>query len=261
MRALAAHAGGLANHDIAALSRFATATARTANVGEQACAYADLVSSTSHTLEIMMKPLTVLVGAMILASTSIAATAAPAEVTPDGLHRVDSSVLKLAWKRPGVDFKRYSKVMLVADGITFKEVTSRSRYDNAYPVPDEQRKKLNDMMLKVFTKELGKLKNYTLTDKGGPDVLIVRGAMLDVVSHIPPQPIGRGAIIQRDIGEATLVVELQDSMTGQFLARGADRRMASSVYPRKSNPVTNAADLELVAQGWARELRKRLDEL
>jgi hypothetical protein len=207
----------------------------------------------------MMKHLTVIVGAMILASTSLAVSAAPAEVTPDGLHRVDSSVLKLAWKRPGVDFKRYSKIMLVADGMTFKEVNRRS--DNAYPVSDKQREKLNAMMLKVFTKELGKLKHYTLTDTAGPDVLVVRGAMLDVVSHIPPEPIGRGAIIQRDIGEATLVVELQDSMTGQFLARGADRRMAASQLPRRSNPVTNAADLEQVAQSWARELRMRLDEL
>src|SRR5262245_8084985 len=55
-----------------------------------------LISSVNtHTLEIMMKSLTVLVGAIILGATSVAASAAPAEVTPDGLHRVDSSVLKL----------------------------------------------------------------------------------------------------------------------------------------------------------------------
>jgi len=206
-----------------------------------------------------MKPLVTLIGAMMIASASIASAAEPAEVTPDGLHRVDSSVLKLAWKKPGVDFKRYKKIMLVADGITFKPVTHRS--DSGYPISDEQKEKLSKMMLDVFTKELGKLRNYTLVDKPGSDVLVVRGAMLDVVSRIPPERVGRSATFLRDIGEATLVVELQDSMTGEFLARGADRRAAASAFPRKSSSVSNTADLQQVAQQWASELRRRLDEL
>jgi len=204
-------------------------------------------------------------GAMLL-SASMAAAAAhgrvvgqPAEVTPDGLHRVQSPVLALAWFKPGVDFKRYTKVMLAADGVTFKGAIRRS--NGEYPVPLAKQEQFSKMLLEVFTDELVKLNRFTVVTEPGPDVLIVRGAVLEVVSHIAPEQPGRSTTIQKSIGEATLVVELQDSESREFLARGIDRRTAASSLPRKSDAVSNSAELRHVARQWASELRQRLDEL
>lgn len=206
-----------------------------------------------------------LAGALLTLS-SMTALAAPsslvdnrADVTADGLRRVDSDVLPLAWKRPGVDFKRYKKVMFVPDGMTFKGRISDS--NDEFAIPFERRKMLNKMMLDVFTDELGKLQRYTLVDKAGKDVLVVRGAMLDIVSHVAPAPVtGNDEKIATAIGEATLVVELQDSMTGEFLARGMDRRAAFSATIRNSDG-DNAAELRKAARQWASELRRRLEAL
>src|SRR5262249_45057094 len=95
-----------------------------------------------------------------------------ADVTPDGLHRVESTALPLAWKRPGVDFKRYTKVMFVPDGMTFKGRISDS--NDEFAIPYERQRMLNEMMLEVFAEELGKLKRYTLVDRAGKDVLLTQ---------------------------------------------------------------------------------------
>lgn len=181
------------------------------------------------------------------------------EVTRDGLHRVKDPVLAIAWQKPGVDFKQYTRVWVTPAGMTFKGRTKKS--DNEYALSEEQQEVFRKTLVAAFNEELGKLKRYTMTNQPGPGVLQIRGAVLDVVSHTPPEPMGRGAIITKEIGEATLVVELIDSQTGEVLARGADRRIARSNVPRKANSVSNKFELRMAAREWAGELRRRLDEL
>jgi hypothetical protein len=207
-----------------------------------------------------------IIAAALLTFTSMTAPAAPSpladarsEVTPDGLHRVSSTVLPLAWMKPGVDFKRYTKILFVPDGMTFKGRISDS--SGEFPISFERQQMLSKMILEVFTEELGKLRRYTLVDRAGKDVLVVRGAMLDIVSHVAPTPAtGDDEKVETSIGEATLVVELQDSMTGEFLSRGLDRRYAPAASQRASHE-DNAAQLRKAVHQWASELRQRLEEL
>jgi hypothetical protein len=181
------------------------------------------------------------------------------EVTPDGLHRVDDPVLGIAWMKPGVDFKQYTKVWITPAGMTFKGRTDK--HHNEYALDEHQQDAFRKTMVKVFNEELAKSTRYTLTDAPGDGVLQVRGAILDVVSHSPPEPMGRGAVLTKELGEATLVVELVDSRTGEVLARGADRRIATSPWVRKSNKTNNLFELRSAARQWAGELRRRLDDL
>jgi hypothetical protein len=210
------------------------------------------------------------VGAMLVSTTLVTSLASASdssdnikgrytEVTPDGLHRVDDPVIGIAWMKPGVDFTRYTKIWITPAGMTFKGRTSKHR--DEYELNADQQVAFRKTMVKVFNEELGKSRRYTLTDAPGKDVLQVRGAILDVVSHSPPEPMGRGAVLTKQIGEATLVVELVDSRTGEILARGADRRIATSPWVRKSNKTNNLFELRSAARQWAGELRRRLDDL
>ncbi len=64
----------------------------------------------------------------------------------------------------------------------------------------------------------------SVADEAVPDVLLIRGALLDVVSYVPPDNIsGRGSVFLSSVGEATLVIELRDSITNAILARAIDR--------------------------------------
>jgi hypothetical protein len=86
---------------------------------------------------------------------------------------------------------------------------------------------------------------------------------LDVVSFVPPESVGRSDIYLARIAEATLVLEIRDSITEAIMVRAVDRRAAeqgkgSVVTP--SNRVTNATEVRRLARTWARMLRERLDD-
>jgi hypothetical protein len=205
-----------------------------------------------------------LIGAL-LTIASVTVLAAPsalregrAEVTADGLRSVPASAGSVAWMKPGADFKRYRKILFVADGMTFKGRLDRA--SSEFPLAPERKQALQKMLRDTFTEELGKLERFSLVDRRGKDVLVVRGAILDVVSHVGLQSAVAGAAAQgpHAMGEARLVFELQDSMTGEFLARGIDTREVLTWLPNGPDP---AAELRLAAREWARELGQRLDRL
>jgi hypothetical protein len=57
-------------------------------------------------------------------------------------------------------------------------------------------------------------------------VLLVRGALLDVVPNVPPDTVGRSRIFLDRVGEATLVLEVKNSQSKQIYVRTIDRRAA-----------------------------------
>ena len=126
------------------------------------------------------------------------------------------------------------------------------------------KKRLRKVVAEAFLDELGKSEKYTLVNESGADVLVVRGALLDVVSYVPPDPVGgRSTVYLSSVGEATLVLEIRDSITNAILVRVVDRRAAEQMggsLGMESNRVTNTAEVKRVARRWASLLRTRLDE-
>jgi hypothetical protein len=196
-------------------------------------------------------------------------TSAEAEMTFDGLFPVRDSRADQAWARPDVDLTQYSKVMLQSVGIEYRPggesgrtLSSRSS-GGPYEVTEEQKDRFEAIMRETFLDELGKSEHFTIVSEPGPDVLLVRGGLLDVVSYVPPDPVGvRSDIYLSRVGEATIVIELRDSITEAILARAVDRRAAEQMSGalQTSNRVTNATEVRRMARTWARLLRERLDD-
>ncbi len=200
-------------------------------------------------------------------STPTIDTSPNAEVTFDGLHEVKGSTASKAWARPGLDLTGYTKILLQGAGIEYRPggesgrtAMARSR-GGPYEVTEEQKERLQQIVTEAFLDELSKSTHFTIVEESGPDVLLIRGALLDVVSYVPPEPIGRTDIYLSRLGEATLVLEIRDSITEAILARAADRRALENVSGRlvKSNRVTNQAEARFLAQDWASLLRRRLE--
>ena len=95
----------------------------------------------------------------------------------------------------------------------------------------------------------------------GPEVLLIRGGLLDVVSRVPPETIGRSSIWIDSVGEATLVLEVRSSESNSIYARAVDRRAASSAMMRESNRVTNRAEVRRLGRRWGSLIREALDTL
>ncbi len=219
-------------------------------------------------------------GAVILCFAALAlgacATPAPtmdmsedAELTFDGLRPILNSRAAKAWAKPGLDLTVYTKIKLQSTGIEYRPggesgrtMSSRSQ-GGPFEMSEDQKARFQSIAVEVALEELGKSERFTLTDEVGPDVLIVRVALLDVVSFVPPQTAGRSEVFLSSVGEATLVLELRDSITDAILARAMDRRAAEdrTGSMTRSNSVTNRTEVKRLIRRWMSNLIERLDEL
>ncbi len=193
-------------------------------------------------------------------------TGPDAEISFDGLHRVDRSVMDMAWAKPTLDLTLYSKLLLVSGGFAYREVEEPSRYDRSateFPISEENRVRLRETVGEIWTEEFQDLENWEIVNQPGRDVLILGGARIDNVSAVPPpnRNIGRGDVYLSQVGQATLVLELRDSMSGEILARSVDRRAAESTWAVEASTVTTWAEVRRLARTWARILVNRLDQI
>ena len=194
-------------------------------------------------------------------------TSDTAEMSFDGLYPVKGGTADAAWARPDVDLSAYSKVMLQGVGIEYRPggETGRffkpSRSSDHYALTDQQKRRFESMLVDIFREELGRSEHYEIVEEAGPDVLLIKGGLLDVVSFVPPEPVGRSEVYLSRVGEATLVLELRDSESEAILARAVDRRVAEDRAAgfTKSNRAANSAEVRSVLRFWARTLRDRLD--
>lgn len=201
-------------------------------------------------------------------STPTIDTSAEAEPTYDGLYPVHGGRMDAAWARPGFNVEEYSKVMLKGvgveyrpDGSTRRGVRSTSNTTDHYEISADRKATLEEKMKEAFLEEMAKSEQFELVTEAGPDVLVVIGGLTDVTSFVPPDPIGNGDIYLSRVGEATLVLELRDSMTGAILVRAIDRRAAESVSQTftNSNSVSTTAEFRRLARTWGGMLRDGLD--
>ena len=198
-------------------------------------------------------------------------TGANAEVTADGLVRVKKSVADAAWVKPDFDLTPYTKLMIVSGGVSFKKVKPVSTFEarkgaSEFPISEEGQQMFKDIMKEEFTRELSKLKRYQIVDKPGPDVLMLIGAVINVVSSVPSDVdsasfAGRGGIYLTSVGQATLIIELRDSESNEILGRAADARAAESPFAFEVNKVTAWTEVHRLAQAWASLLRQRLEDI
>lgn len=190
-------------------------------------------------------------------------------VTYDGLYPVKGTRADDAWARPDVDWSRYSEVYLDGVSIEYRPggESGRSSYSRSqggpFEVTDAQKARLQEIVDKTFRDELGAATHLRLVDQPGPGTLRIRAGLLDVVSYVPPDSGlgGRDSVFLSEVGAATLVLEIRDSVTNAILARVIDRRVAEDVGQfHESNRVTNTAEVQRLVRSWARSLRMRLEE-
>jgi hypothetical protein len=184
----------------------------------------------------------------------------------DGLVPLEGTLMTQVWVREGFTLEHYKKVILEGAGIRYRPVTatnSRGQRNAAteFPVSAEQKAELERLITEEFDRALDRLTLPQVTEPG-PDVLRVRGYMLDVVSRIPPADAGSNHYFIESVGQATFVVELIDSQTGAVLVRALDTRSASTPgYTYRSNAATNRAQVRRLIARWADLLVDALNDL
>ena len=196
-------------------------------------------------------------------------TGPDAERTFDGLVRVDNSRFRNAWADAEVDFSQYTKMMSGGARFEFRAVTKQGghrslslRTAREFWISKAKRKRLVDTVSGVFREEVSKARGWEAAEEVGPDVLIIRGALLDIVSLVPADRIGRSEIYLSSIGRATLVLEGIDSMSGEVVFRAVERRSFEPISGvSRADTVTSWAEVRHVARRWATILREGLESI
>jgi hypothetical protein len=159
------------------------------------------------------------------------------------------------WMRPYFDVRTYSKMLLEAPEIEYGAQSE--------PLSGEQQQWLKQTVDAAFRDELATSKYFKPAKGTGPDVLLVKVQLNDVVSFAKPgAPVDQTRALA-DVGEATLVLELFDSQSKTITAR-ATARVKAERTPEDlaaASQTDNRAVVERAARSWAQRVRERLDEI
>ena len=193
---------------------------------------------------------------------------ADATMTYDGLVQVKKTGYRNVWVKPDADISIYSKIIPGGAQFHYRDVpegsstrmSSRSRSGDEFFIQENSRESLEGIMSEIFREEISDSEYFTLVDEPGRDTVLIWGGLHDIVSFVPPDTVGRSRIYLNQVGQATLVLQIEDSMSREVLARIVDRRAAESAFMGESNRVTNTAEVRRLARTWARILTNGLDK-
>ena len=171
-----------------------------------------------------------------------------------------------AWARPDFDVSSYSKVMVQGAGVEFRPGgwPGRSRDigpGGHYAVSESTKVMFEEQMGQAFMAELSKSEQFTIVTEAGPDVLLIEGSLIDVISKVPREQNTRSDTLLSEVGQATLVLEIRDSVSDGILYRATDRQTAKrdGAALTLSSTVTNVMEFRRVAEHWAIVIREGLE--
>jgi len=186
----------------------------------------------------------------------------PPATTHDGLELVQNSRFDVVYRRAGVDFAGYTRLMVDPFQVEFKKQWTREFHKISESDRERIRSELAAEAQRVFVKELQDKGGYQIVDRAAPDVLRVSAAIVELYINAPDtMQTGRTRTYTLSTGEATLVAELRDSVSGAVIARAADRaRARESATMQWATRARNRADAQEILTRWAGALREALDE-
>jgi len=188
----------------------------------------------------------------------------------DGLVQVKPKRMDAAYLLPGADFRPYTKLMIDPTQVALQKDWQKRINDNrrmADRVDDEQAQKIlaaartsfDDVFAEAFTKA-----GYTIVKEPAADVLRISTAVVNLYINAPDtMSAGRSRSFTAEAGEATLVLEVRDSLTNALLGRVLDRRetRGAAAGMQMTTSVTNQAEFRALFRQWASTAAKGLDEL
>lgn len=212
-------------------------------------------------LKMSLRPATWMMISALWAGAALAADEPP-PVSHDGLELVKKGRLDVVYRRPGIDFSGYSRIMVDPFEVEFMKQWTKDFRRVSESDRERIRRDLAKEAQKIFVEELQKKGGYQIVDSPAPDVLRVSAAIIELYINAPDtMTAGRSRTYTLSTGEATLVAELRDSVSGAVIARAADHQRArESATMQWTTRARNRADAQEILARWAGALRDALDE-
>jgi hypothetical protein len=208
---------------------------------------------------------------LLIAASPGIPSPARAQNTWDNLVQTPSRRFNQVFLAPGADFRPYTKVMLDPTEVAFqrnfvRNFNSSGRGLSRRISDADAERMLADMQMsfaQVFTRALTD-GGYKVVTEPGPDVLRLRTAVINLSVNAPERPsAGRRRTFAPQAGQATLVLEARDSVTGAILGRAVDPRVVGDMGGMVTlrSGVSNRADFERQFRTWAQDAIRGFEAL
>ena len=190
---------------------------------------------------------------VVLASFLVGLCNAAVGANPEGLVEVRTRYLDQVSLRPQADFGAYRKVLIEPVPVNLE---TRSNVNERYPrrMPPEQAKEISDLAGATVHKALAeafKARGYEINATPGPGVLRLSPRVAELVINAPS---GGPAThtFTREAGDATMLLEARDAVTGQLLANIRHGATANQMGQLQlANQTTNLMWFEAFFSRWA----------
>lgn len=209
------------------------------------------------------------VAALMLVALWGTSAAADAPESWDGLVEVKAKRMDAVFLLPGADFRAYTKVMIDPTQAAFKKDWMRSMQDtrrlsdrpteeDAQKILEAARTNFGDVFVEAFKKA-----GYTVVTEPGADVLRISTAVVNLYVNAPDtMSAGRSYSFTTEAGEATLIIETRDSLTGALMGRVLDRRETrGTAGMQMATSVSNVSEFRALFKQWSGIAVKGMEEL
>jgi hypothetical protein len=206
-----------------------------------------------------------------------AAVAAPSEAaspaTYEGLAAVQSRDLDEFYLRPNADLGAYRKIVIDPVQVTFRKDWNkdfvdphgslrRLLQDDVRRIAEETASTLQSAVAEAF-----KARGYEIAAAPGPGVLRLSPSITDLYVNAAENLATGGTTksFTKDAGEATLVLEARDSVSGTLLGRVVDHRTARETKGtqisdvRRTTSVSNNFWFDAMFRRWAATCAKAFE--
>lgn len=194
------------------------------------------------------------------------------DITTDGLTIIKSTSFTEKQIKNGVKWSEYTKYQITPGEVSFRKNWKRdyNRYQKSLSMKltDKDMLRIKNTVEKIVYEEL----NEALKDDGGlikvdePDsnTLLFKPRVINLDLYAPE--VQNAPVISRtyirQVGRATLFLEVHDAVSGEILARWVDTREdPDKGYFEWANRITNAERVRNVIRSWTKRLVEGLDEL
>jgi hypothetical protein len=209
-------------------------------------------------------------GAALAAAVILVGAAAPsiADPTPSsspfpGLELVDSKSVDRLFRRPDADMSAYTKILIGEPVVEFSKSWNPRNY-GTYGLSAAQLNKIRvdlaELAKSTFATVLGQ-GGYEVVSETGDGVLAITPNIVNLYISAPDtMSAGRTKTYAMDAGSMTLVLMINDAVTGTLLAVASDhQRAGQSARFQWTTSVSNRAAASATLKGWAEQLKRDLD--
>jgi hypothetical protein len=189
----------------------------------------------------------------------------------DALVKIKAKKVDQAFLLPGADFSTYKKVIIAPSEVAFQKNWLRDMNNQSMSLSqrlsDKDAQKILEAARSGFDEiwaEAFKASGYEVVSAPGNDVLKLAPAVFDLYINAPDVPTaGRTKSYTVEAGQASLSLDVRDSVSGTLLGRVIDKRTAGTDMGRMqwTTSVSNRADFGQLYKKWAKIAADGLSEL